>query len=623
MTIEKMKNASFENRYLTDWQEQASLSIKGKHLDSLTTHTYEEILLKPLYTQDDQNESDLKTLPGQPDYRRGNDASGYHAAPWHIANRLSYESPQDLEEKMKLALSKGQTAIAFEVKQELFDHESELLSVLKDFGTVQPFCINAGLLQGQLLASIEKAHGAGKADIKGFIAADPVAEASQRGSLPENEADFFRKWSTLLNETDQRLPLVKTVLINSSPYHNSGANAVQELAIALATGVYLLQHLLENGWELKKALSKMVFHFSIGSQFFMESSKLRAARLLWNKIAESYGAEQADRKITISAETSFFTKTIFDPYVNILRTGNEAFAAVLGGIQYLHTGTYDEVSGNTSFFSERIARNTQLILKSEAHLAKVADPGGGSWYIESLTRELSERAWSLFLEIDRAGGILEVLKSGWLQAQITAVAEKREEDIRTGKRKIIGTNMYANLAEHPEERSSSSAVESEPEKWFTPLQAKRLAEPYETLRMQADSIAKRTGAEPQIGLICLGELKRYSARAEFISSLLASAGIRSVRSGGVGSASEAVEFIHSNHIKQFIICGADQDYLELGPEIAKEIEDQCKDIRLYVAGLPTDQERIWKTARMKGFIHARIDAVQLLSELLQEMEASR
>lgn len=650
MTIENMKTTNFNNASLEDWQEKALASLKGKPIDSLYTSTYEQITLKPLYTQEDIMEDQIADIPGQGDFRRGNDPQGYQSRPWQIANRLAYTNLEELEEKISAALAKGQTAVSFEVRSELFADSNKLVSFFEKFKSDYPFSVDAGYLQAPLLAALIHANDKAEThmNITGFVAADPVAEASLSGALPKEEEQFFSEWSRNLEEANLLLPGIKTVLVNTSPYHNSGANAVQELAIAISTGVYLLQKLLDHGWELEKALTKMVFHFAIGSNFFMETAKLRAARLLWNKTAEAFGAREQESKMDISAETSLFTKTIFDPYVNMLRIGNEAFAAVLGGVQYLRTGTFDEALGNGDTFSERVARNTQLILKSEAHLEKVADPAGGSWYIESLTRQLAEKAWEFFLVIDSKGGMLEALKTGWLQEEIAKIAKEREKDIFKRKKSIIGTNVYANLSEHFSEQADSEiervctdksladfmamfsageplSGEIVPLKVaanFTPLIPKRLSEPFEKLRFMAEKLTNEAGAKPSIGLICLGELRKHKARADFITGLLAAGGIHSVRSGELIDSAAAVDFINSRNISQYVICGDGSDYEIFGPELASTIKKQHPEAKLYLAGLPDGNEADWKAAGIKDFIHLRSDAYHILSSLLHDMEVS-
>lgn len=645
MTIDNMKATSFKNATLEDWQEKAAASLKGKPIDSLYTNTYEEITLKPLYTKGDFPDGLTGALPGEPDYRRGIHSFGYMSESWNIANRLFYSNVGELKGKMDSSLSKGQTAISFEIKPELFADNPALVSFFSSYKNKYPLSLDAGFLQTPLLAALAIANKeAGSVDeLSGFAAADPIAEASLIGGLPTEENEFFREWAKVLEEAAGQLPELKTVLVNTVPYHNSGANAVQELAVAVSTGVYLLQKLLENGWEIKKALSKIVFHFAVGSNFFMETAKLRAARLLWSKTAEAFGADREYRKMVISAETSKFSKTIFDPYVNMLRAGNETFAAVLGGIQYLHTESFDGPAGTSNHFSERVARNIQLVLKSEAHLEKVADPAGGSWYVESLTKELADKAWQLFLEMDHKGGIYETLKTGWLQEQIAQTAEGREQDIATRKKSMIGTNVYANLSDEisepiKQELKRSWMMESldasidkimadgslldsfkDVEPRFAPLRLKRLAEPYEELRFKAKKLEKK-GMQPKVGLICLGEVKKHKARADFVSGLLSAGGIQAQRSGKVETVSAAIDFINSSDAKQYVICGDQSSYNYFGPELVQQITHHLPLVRIYLAGIPAEKQSEWNTAGIREFLHVGSNALQTLSSILQEME---
>ncbi|RSD27368.1 methylmalonyl-CoA mutase family protein [Mesobacillus subterraneus] len=643
MTIEKFKATSFKKAGFEDWQEKAAASLKGKPIESLYTNTYENIILKPLYTEDDLPEDLSGEIPGQPDFRRGIETLGYQSQTWHIANRIEYSSVAELKGNLDSALTRGQTAISFEVKQELFTNKSELVSFLASYKNKYPISLNAGNFQAPLLAALTMASKEEGMEerLSGFAGADPVAQASLTGGLSNDEKEYFASWSKLLSDAHEELPEVKTVLVDTTPYHNSGANAVQELAAAISTGVYLLERLSENGWEIKKALSKMIFHFAIGSNFFMETAKLRAARLLWSKAAEAFGAHAEERKMKISAETSRFTKTVFDPYVNLLRTGNEAFAAILGGIQFLHTGTFEEAAGRASAFSERVARNTQLVLQSEAHLEKVTDPAGGSWYVESLTRELAEKAWEMFLEMDKQGGICETLKSGWLQEQINTTAEARKQDIFKRKKSIIGTNVYANLSEKISEqvvKEKSSGfiagtlaelidlkefpVENgvqELNSRFQALQPKRLAQPFEALRLRAKRL-EEAGVQPSVGLICLGELKKHKARADFISGLLAAGGIDAVRSGEINQLSEAADFIASSHVQHFVLCGDNADYASFGVQFAKELIKEHSETKLFMAGRPDEDESGWRMAGIQEFMHVRSDAYQILTALLHDME---
>ncbi|MCM3586404.1 methylmalonyl-CoA mutase family protein [Mesobacillus maritimus] len=617
MKLDQMKTTSFPIQTLDNWAEKAKESLKGREVSSLSKVTYENITLKPLYTKEDIDVKSISQYPGASNYSRGIAAGGYQAKSWHIANKLGYETLEQLEQKAELAFSAGQTALAFEVKEQLFAEKEKLANFIKKYSELGPLNIYTKEHFSsfiQVIAEIQKETG----NVTGIIGTDLIADAAVKGSITTNEVE---EWFDMVKQMDKTLPNVKTVPINTSPYHNSGANAVQELGIALATGVYYIQRLLDNGWKIEDALKKVLFHFSIGSNFFMETAKLRAARIIWDKAMEAYGAEKDARKMVTSAETSNFTKTVFDPYVNLLRAGNEAFSAVLGGVQFLSVSPLDEVTGKTTSFSERIARNTQLILKAESHLEKVTDPAGGSWYIESLTKELAEKAWEFFLEIEDQGGMIEALKANWLQNVLSEVRTKKNHDVFTRKHSIIGTNVYANLAEKVVVGNPMQPLPAGDT--FEPLSVKRLAEPYEQLRFRAIDIERRSGEKPKVGLICLGELKQHKARADFMTSFLASGGIEVVNSGAMKDVESAKEFVEKSSLTQFCICGANSQYDENGLQIIKEITESFPKVRLALAGVPDeDMKTKYSQAGIKQYYTMKSNQFETLSQLLEELEVA-
>ncbi len=428
-----------------------------------------------------------------------------------------------------------------------------------------------------------------------------------------------------MKKANKKLPNLRTVLVNSTPYHNGGANAVQELGIAAAAGVFYLESL--SGLDVEQVLNKLVFNFSIGSNYFMEIAKLRAARIIWNKIAEAYGAKEPSRGMQIAAETSLFSKTVYDPYVNLLREGNEAFAAVVGGIQYLHVNSFDKITGSSPF-SERIARNMQLILQEEAQLKKVIDPAGGSWYVEQLTNELAQKAWAFFQEIEENGGILAVLKTNWLQNKISAVYEKRKHDIFTRKQSIIGTNVYANLDETVSKNKNiqTTTCTATSQKEGVSIQGipqLRLSQPFEGLRKRAEELNEKSGVQPLVGLICLGTLKQHKARLDFVRGFLSAGGVTVHTSEPVHTVEEALVFVTKSTTKHFCICGTNEQYDVLGIEVLQSIKAKFADRTIYLAGLPDKEDQMkWIENGLKQFIHVKSNCFETLSFILSEMEES-
>jgi methylmalonyl-CoA mutase len=620
-----MRYQSFPFQTNFDWKEKVEESLKGKLIQTLETSTYENITLKPLYTRED--EKVVPDFPGAPDFRRGNDPLGYINKKWNVAQHISYQTPSELLKKLEKGIERGLTALSFELTDPLFEEEHSLLKIINEFNGKYPFAIDAKAMQFKGLKIFSQLQNEESQKISGYVASDPISLFAVDGHIPANSEKFFADWVELILEVNQKVPNLRTILINTSVYHNGGANAIQELAVAASTGVSYLQQLLDNGVELTTALSKMVFQFSIGSNFFMEIAKLRAARIIWSKILEVYGADGDLRGMQISAQTSSFTKSIYDPHVNLLRSGNEAFAAVIGGIQYLHVTPLDQMT-NTTPHSERIAQNTQLILQEEVNLQKVIDPSGGSWYVEELTRELAEKAWTFFKEIEKAGGMLEVLRSNWLQKEISSVNEKRQQDIFTRKASIIGTNVYTNLDDRGpkccqcENEPTSSSGQSDGIK-IDAIPQSRLSQPYEDLRIRAEELESQTGSKPLIGLICLGSLKQYKTRADFIRGFLAAGGIRAVESDPIMSIESITRFVQECKSNYFCLCGSNEQYDEIGHEILQFIKDEFPGRIIYLAGLPEKEVQTkWLSEGITSFIHVKSNCYDTLKAILSGMEVS-
>ncbi|MBN8200406.1 methylmalonyl-CoA mutase subunit beta [Bacillus sp. NTK034] len=616
MSLKKMIKEKFPQQTNQDWEQNAEKALKGKSLETLSRNTYENIKLKPLYSREDMGTGALTQYPGLEDFRRGSYATGYLSEKWKVAQKISASSSEELSDKLHAAINKGQTALAFE--PELLKNPEKISAAVGELYDKYPFSVDAGPNQHLLIAGLSAVKGQEK--VSGYIAADPLAIAAADSLNGRSIDELYENLNETVSVAAVNLPSLKTIMVNSAIYHNGGANAVQELAFSLAAGVNHLQYFLEKGKSTEEMLSKMVFKFAVGSNFFMEIAKLRAARVLWGKVAEAYGADGDGKKMVISAETSFFTKSAYDSYVNMLRAGNEAFAAILGGVQYLHVSPFNDPEGSQTPFSERIARNTQLILREEAHLLKVSDPAGGSWYIEHLTNELISKSWELFLEIEEQGGMADALQSGWVQDQIIQVLEKKKKDVHTRKQSIIGTNIYANLDEKPLQIEMETVRNSRSDlKTITQV---RLSESFEGLRNLSERL-KGKGIRPEAGLICLGALKDHKARADFISGFLAPGGVDAVKSGSVYNPEDAEAFIQKTNCRHYFICGSNELYDSMAVPLIKQLKEAFPSAEIYLAGLPEERKKDeYENAGIGGYIHVKSDCYETLLNMLNEMEAA-
>ncbi|PFA63931.1 methylmalonyl-CoA mutase [Bacillus sp. AFS015802] len=586
MKLSDMKDQSFSRRTHTEWQEAAEKALKGKGISSLHTSTYENIDLKPLYTEEDVPHRDRVK-----DYIPNVEAKLERASKWFIAQSIKRDSWEELTTAVKDALSRGQNCLSFSIGD--LKHEENLYSFLEEMmGFDTPVFSIDKKTSLSILGLDEIPEWKGRNGIIGF---DPLSEGEW------SVEDRLEEWMKLVERADKRLPEVKTIIVNSAPYHNKGASATQELAYALSEGVAYIEALREKGWTLEKAAEKMHFHFSVGSHFFMEIAKIRAFKKLWKEILSSYGVAEdvISRAVSVSAETSRFNKSTLDSYVNMLRGGGEAFSAILAGVDYLVVAPFNEVSGDVNPFSERIARNTQLILGEEAHLDKVIDPGGGSYYVEWLTEEVGKLAWKEFQQVDEKGGVVVSLKDGFIEGQINRVRDARIHDLATRKNSMIGTNIYANLEESLPDPSSTSE--------------ERLSLPFEDLRSRAQKLTRK----PVAGLIGLGELKTHKPRADFVKGFLAAGGIHAHQSKESWSKEDILHFIEETRYPYYVVCGKDEEYDHQLTMIVESIHVIDADIVIDIAGkIPDEKRSKWERMGLNGSIYNKQNILKKMDELL-------
>lgn len=298
-----------------------------------------------------------------------------------------------------------------------------------------------------LLAALVKKQGKSLAKVCGAIGMDPLGQLARDGRLPRDLDGIYDVMAQLTAWAKANAPQLQTITVQGSPYHNGGASATQELAFVLATAVEYLRTMQARGLSVDDAAPRFRFSLSIGSNFFMEIARLRAARLLWAKIVQAFGGSSEAQKMKLHARTSAWNQTIYDPHVNLLRGTTEAFSAVVGGCDSLHISPFDELVRIPDDFSRRVARNTHTVLREETHITHTVDPAGGSWYVETLTDAVARQTWAIFQEVEKQGGMAEALQAGWPQSQIADTAAKRAANIAKRKDIFVGTNMYPNLKE--------------------------------------------------------------------------------------------------------------------------------------------------------------------------------
>ncbi len=372
-------------------------------------------------------------------------------------------------------------------------------------------------------------------------------------------------------------PAIPADAVRGDRLHEQGATSVQELAYALAEGVERLAAQVEKGVPADAAAPAIPFVFGVGSNYFFEIAKLRAARLLWAQAVAAFGPAGEACRMKIHAVTALSNKSICDPWTNLLRSTTEALSAALGGC--------DALTVQSFHYPDRLANNIQLILKEEAHLDKVADPAGGSYYVEALTAALARAAWTIFQQVDAAGGYTKARASGAIDAAVGQSREARQKAVAARRRTLVGVNNYPNLTERIDDSAPADP-------------AGRLAEPFEKLRLRTQRHAAKVGRTPRVLLLTRGDLKMRMARAQFCQNFIGCAGFEIVESADFAKAAADI----------VVLCSSDPEYLALAQEVRPKVQAP-----VMVAGNPKDQIAALQQAGVAGFVHVQSNAVETLS----------
>jgi methylmalonyl-CoA mutase len=405
------------------------------------------------------------------------------------------------------------------------------------------------------------------------------------------------------------------VLADGRPVHDAGGSEVQELAFALAVGVAYLRALEAGGIVLEQARTALSFRLSADADQFLTMAKFRALRLLWARVEQSCGL--APKPIFVAAETAWRMLTRRDPYVNMLRATIATFSAGLGGADAITVLPHTLALGLPDPFARRAARNTQLVLLEESNLAKVSDPAAGSGGIETLTRELCEAAWSLFQEIEKAGGVFSALEQNLIQRKVAATRALREANIARRKDVLTGATEFPNLHEAHvavlDAKPAAPASYGEANIKFDALPPMRLAAPFERLRDRSDQILKSSGARPRVFLANLGTAAKFTARATFAKSFFETGGIEAVDTEGLTDPAALAAAFKASGAKLACLCSSDKIYAAQAVAAAKAL--QASGARhIYLAGRPGELETTLRAAGITGFIFAGSDALAALQE---------
>ena len=458
-------------------------TLPGGDIESLSRRGCEGIDIQPFPHADGvAGVAHVAALPGQFPYARGARAGGYRARPWLIAQALRINDPRAYNQALREALANGQTAVTIDTDLAL-NAPADMRAALADIDLERfPLYIQSAgdaLERYELLATALDEEAL--AGLRGCAGYDPLGGLARSGVM---SGDAYERLSAHVSGLGDRSPHLGSIAVSSAPYHAAGANAVQELALTIATGVSYLRELSERGVAVETAAPKLHFFLRIGEDFFLEIAKFRAIRLLWAQVLRAFGLSHSAPDIAVHAHSGGRNKARLDAHVNLLRLTTEALAAAIGGVDSIQLSAFDEPLGTSNNFSRRLSRNLQLILQEELRLLDFIDPGGGAWHVETLTDRLARAAWKRFQTIEAEGGLLASLRSGTVQAEIEAVAEERRRALDAGDAVLVGCNKYRNPDETltPVQRKPAHPLDGgadESSIHVRKMKPLRLAEPFE------------------------------------------------------------------------------------------------------------------------------------------------
>ena len=484
--------SEFQAPTTQEWLDKIEVDLKGADFQKrLVWRTNEGFDVQPFYRREDL--ANLKTpdaLPGEFPFVRGNKKDSNE---WYVRQNIKVDDPVEANQKALDILNKGVDSIGFRFGGDKVSAEF-LETLLKDIRldiveVSYRTCPRHALELAQLLVKYFEKHGYDKEKIVGGVGFDPIDKMLQKGK----DTTPLLEVAPQLVETLKDYPNLRCIMVHSDTLNNAGAYIVQELGYALAWGNEYVQQLVDAGVDVDTAAKSIKFYMGISENYFMEIAKFRAARLLWAQIVKQYEPKcDCACQMIINATTSTYNQTLFDSYVNLLRSQTEAMSAALGGVHSMVVAPFDGVYEKPTDFSERIARNQQLLIKEESHFDRIVDPSAGSYYIEHLTDALAQEAWKIFLKVEEEGGFLQAVKNGTVQDDINATNVKRHGDAAKRKEFILGTNQFPNFTEKSEGKRALNAAccchggEQSCEASFKKLETTRLAADFEDLRIHTE-----------------------------------------------------------------------------------------------------------------------------------------
>ncbi|KLK90732.1 methylmalonyl-CoA mutase [Microvirga vignae] len=614
------------------WLKLVEGVLKGADFTKkLVGRTYDGIEIQPLYPKAEGAARIAREQAGR----------------WRVSQRVDHPDPAkanelalaDLEngtDALTLVTRKAPAARGFGVTIETVEDLDRTLSgVMLDLIHLRLDAGGKGRPMAELLITLAEKRGHKLSDLSLDLGMDPIGGLASQGSLAAEWNEVSARIGAMLKSLTEKGFNGRAFLADGRAYHEAGASEAQELAAVLATGVSYLRALESQGHSLDAARKTLSFLLVADADEFLTVAKFRALRRLWAKVEQACGLEP--NPIRLHAETAWRMTTKRDPWVNMLRATVATFSAGIGGADAITVLPFTAALGLPDAFARRVARNTQLVLLEESNLWRVADPAAGAGGFEALTDALCERAWSLFQEIEREGGMLECLRQGAVQNRIASVRAQREKAVATRREPITGTSEFPNTHEADVTVLMPAAPAAKQETGqaavsVTPLPSVRTAEAFERLRDLSDAYLAKTGARPKVFLANLGPVSAFTARATFAKNFFEAGGVEAITNDGFPSLHALTVAFASSGAQAVCICSSDEVYF--GPaegaitpnettaeETARAVERAGGSL-VYMAGRPILREDAPRSAGIRDFIYSGCNLLSVLAPIHAALDGS-
>ena len=582
-----------------EWRAKAEVDLKGADFEKkMVWRTDEGFNVQPLYRGVDIKDfKTIDSLPGEYPYVRGTRTNN----DWQARQEIDAADVKEANAKALDVLNKGITSLGFKLHDD-FNLDVLLDGIYTDIAQVNfAVCPNKVVEFAKVLvAYLEKKGTADK--FVGSIDFNPYKATFKKGKKFEGIAEVAAE----LLKVVAPVKGLRVLSVNSEMLSNAGAYIYQELGYALSWGNEWMAQLTDAGFSADEVASRIKFNMGISTIYFMELAKFRAARMLWAQIVKQYNPQcDCACKMVVHATTSRYSQTMFDSYVNMLRSQTQAMSAALASVDEITVTPFDAPYKKSDEFSERIARNQQLLLKEESHLDKVVDPAGGSYYIEQLTMSLAQVAWKLFLETEDKGGFKAAVESYDVTNAVNASANARFDKVAKRREQLLGTNQFPNFTEVSDGKKALTcccACACEMEDSAPVLNNKRLASQFEELRQATENAAHT----PVVFMLTIGNLAMRLARAQFSDNFFGCAGYKLIDNNGFNTVEEGVEAAVAANADVVVLCSSDAEYPELIPGAIKALNGRAEFV---LAGPETDE---FKALGVTNFINVRTNVLSTL-----------